>query len=102
MFLKKHVDFGRARVGEKKKLYFEYDALGDITDVKASCDCSDVANDKANNRIIVIFKPKRIPVHLAGQGKTSYKVNKSVSVHSVAPDGTVQIDELTFEGIVSK
>lgn len=102
MFLKTREDNLKFRVGHKQEIHFPYSFLGDITDIKATCDCADVYNDKTNMRITIRYKPREIPSHLVSQG--FYKTEKSVTIRSkaIANDGSENINTLTFTGTVRK
>ncbi len=101
MFLETHKDIGAVRVGTPITVKFKYSKLGAIVDVQTSCDCTSITRMDAENALILTFKAKAIPPHLKQQGKTRYKVSKSVTLKIDNPDTHTQDTVvLTFNGTV--
>lgn len=62
-------ELGDSKVGEKLDIIFEgKEQLPDYLMLQSSCGCSKPHLDKQNNRVVVIYKPKPVPVHLKAQG----------------------------------
>ena len=100
MFLKNSIDLHVVYPGTVKKIIFPYDTLGEITDIRTSCDCSSVENDTVNKQIVVNYKVKDIPKHLEVEGR--YKVERTIAIHHKQTDGTIAIDTLKFKAIVKR
>lgn len=79
MFKTNLKDLGKVKVGQKLDITFEAEGtLPDVVRLNASCGCSQAHHDVKNNRIVVVYIPKGIPVHLKDQG--FYTSTKQIKV----------------------
>lgn len=102
MFKSTHKDIGKVKVGSTNTIYFEYDQIGKIIELRSPCDCSHPGNEPENNRIVVIYKARAVPEHLKKMGKTQYAIRKEIKVRSLNTDGTEDITTLVFTGTVKQ
>jgi hypothetical protein len=100
MLLRNSIDLGHVRAGQTIHVKFPYDYMGEILDVKSTCDCATVYNDTASHEIVITYKPNSVPKQLIVQGW--YKANKTVTIQYTSQDGTTVTEELKFTARVGR
>lgn len=98
LFKEPFIDKGEITVGDKIEVVFEGKApLPEELKLQSSCGCSKPHFDKDNNRIVVVYKAKSIPIHLKDKGY--YTSMKSISVVDRESNHK---EVLTFKTIVNE
>lgn len=102
-FINSTKDIGTVKVGQTVVVYFEYNQLGNIIKLESPCDCSTPTHDPDNKRIKVRYTAKPISPQIKAMGKTQQVIRKVINVsHSSLEDGTLQLTQLSFTGIVTE
>lgn len=90
------INLGTLRVGQVTKVVFDYIGDKNITQVKATCGCTNVSYKPEVKQLVATYTPNPIPPHLLFQNKHSYHSDKFILV--TYQDNTVE--KLTFTATV--
>lgn len=81
MFKTTEYYFDVLRVGVLYTIEFPYEGDVYVRNIETPCDCTDVANEISNHRVVVKYTPKEVPQHLRAEGKSSYIADKIVNIY---------------------
>ena len=103
LFPDPHRDIGTIKVGTKLVVTYTFDSSVKVRKIDTTCGCSLVQDtlDTVNTsqQIVIEFKAKPIPYHLAKEGKTQLDTAQQIVVYFEAPNapGIEQQETLTFK-----
>lgn len=102
MFKIINFSLGAIKAGLQQNIYFPYENIQEIVKIHAPCDCSKPFNESNNNRLLVRYVPKAVPIHLKQEGKHEYTTKKIITVEYKTKDNPTvkQTILLSFTAVV--
>lgn len=85
-FIQTKVDLGWIHSGKTYVAKYPHKGLREIIKTEASCDCLNINNEKSLSRILIKYKPKKVPIHLREQNINHYKTQKTITVSYTTND----------------
>lgn len=101
MFKQHTIDLGFVKSGRNYDVKFPYENIVNFEKIEMSCDCMTYLIEKKNSRLVVTYKPKKVPPHLKEINQTYYDTQKTITVfYTTKESATHQVAILTFNAKV--